>query len=163
VHVQKVLDLGRGAQASGKHLPLPGGREARVDFDLLSFRVARRVAPPFALTLPVPGRVVTPGGLAFSAVPETGPAVSKPGEATVSAPEGQDLVVRPLRPGDTVLVRGRIHRARRYLMERRIPRDLRDGLPVVASGGRVLFVPGAVLEGGPPEGGRRVHIEVLTP
>jgi tRNA(Ile)-lysidine synthase len=163
VHVQKVLDLARSREASGKSLPLPGGREARIHFDLIAIRRVRTSLAPFALTLPVPGRVVTPSGLAFSAEPETGSPVSKPEEATVSAPEGEDLVVRPLRPGDQVLVRGRLRRARRYLMERRVPREVRDCVPVVAAGARVLFVPGAVLEGDAPSGGRRVRIEVLAP
>jgi hypothetical protein len=48
---------------------------------------------------------------------------------------------------------------KRFLVERQIPVDARAGLPLVASGPDVLFVPGLPVES--PPGGRFVRLEVL--
>jgi tRNA(Ile)-lysidine synthetase-like protein len=159
-HVEKILALVRSGQSSGSRVPLPGGREAVFSFESLHLGRVRPRPTPFALPLLVPGRVVAPGGLAFTARNHEGPPVSNPYEAVVAAGEG-DLVVRNPRPGDRVWLGGRAQRLNRVFMERRVPRDLRVGYPVVASGDAVLFVPGETLD--PPEGpgtGRLVLIAV---
>ena len=145
-HVEGILDLACAPASSGRRLPLPGGREAIVRFGEL--RLGRRGAPAaaFAYPLPVPGRVDLPGGLRLSAQPAEGPAVSKEETAIVAA-DGP-LVVRTRRPGDRVRSHGREMSLTRFLMDRRVPADLRGGLPLVAAGGQVLWMPGQPVDGG---------------
>ncbi len=141
-HVERLLDLARSSTASGRALALPGGRVATVRFDQL--RVGPRTEPkgPFAYPLRVPGRVQLPGGLAVEAEPQ-----AQVGRLRVAVPAGAPLELRTRRPGDRVFWHGREVSLKRFLMERRIPAEERGGLPLLAAGPRILWLPGTTLEG----------------
>ena len=145
-HVEKLLGFAAGV--SGRRLPLPGGREAFVRFGQI--RIGPRVAAagPFAFDLPVPGRVDLPGGQAVLARRAEGPASAGETSAVVAAPEGP-LVVRSRRAGDRVRTGRRDVSLKRFLIDRRVPADLRPRLPLVAAGNLVLWVPGQPLPGAP--------------
>jgi tRNA(Ile)-lysidine synthase len=157
-HVERVLDLASAEAPSGRRLPLPGGREALFRFDVI--RVGPRTSAPsaFAYPLRVPGKVELPGGGALVARPARGPAASNEETAVVAVPEGP-LVVRTRQPGDRIRRHGRDVSLKRFLMERRVPADLRGGLPLVASGGRVLWVPGEAPESLPGSRFVRLRLE----
>ncbi len=157
-HVERILALAAKA-ASGRRLPLPGGREAVVAFGALRLR-RRAPARDFACPLDVPGRVALPDGSLVRARSSSGPAVSNRETAVVAAPEGR-LEVRTRRPGDRVRARGREMSLRRFLMGRRMPLDVRESLPLVASGAHVLWIPGQPTDAWVPEDrGRYVQLEV---
>jgi tRNA(Ile)-lysidine synthase len=145
-HLEKLLSL--AGAASGRRLPLPGGREAVVRFGQMRIgpRVAARAS--FAFDLPVPGRVDLPDGQAVLARPARGPASARDRSAVVAAPDGP-LVVRTRQVGDRVRAGRREVSLKRFLIDRRVPADLRPGLPLVAAGKLVLWVPdlGAVPQG----------------
>jgi tRNA(Ile)-lysidine synthase len=142
-HIERLLALATDPASSGRSLALPGGRVAHVRFDEIRVAPRTKSAPPFVYALPVPGRVELPGGLAVEA------ADGLPGgEAVrVAVPADAELVVRTRRSGDRVLWHGREVAFKRVLLERRIPAEERDSLPVVAAGSRILWFPGAALEG----------------
>jgi tRNA(Ile)-lysidine synthase len=145
-HVDRILALATAAKPSGKRLPLPGGREAVVEFAEMRIGPWRAPAPAFAIEVPVPGRVDLPGrGLAIEAQAAKGPAASNGVTAVVAAPDGP-LTVRTRRPGDRVRAKGRDMSLKKFLLERRVPADERAGLPLLAAGSRVLWVPGQHLE-----------------
>lgn len=148
-HVEKLASLVCSPAASGRRLPLPGGREAQVAFDEL--RLGQRLTPArsFALKVAVPGRVELPDGTALFAEAARGPAVSNGKTAVVAAPADRDLVVRTRRPGDRVRYRGRQISLKRFLVNRRVGAFRREGLPLVAAGSQVLFVPGEPVESPP--------------
>jgi tRNA(Ile)-lysidine synthase len=149
-HVEKLASLVCSSSASGRRLPLPGGREAQVTFDEL--RLGQRPTPArsFALKVTVPGRVDLPDGTALFAEAARGPAVSNGKTVVVAAPaDGHDLVVRTRRPGDRVRYRGREISLKRFLVNRRVGAFRREGLPLVAAGSQVLFVPGEAVESPP--------------
>jgi len=105
---------------------------------------------PFAHELAVPGRVDLPDGKTLVAESARGPAVSNEESAVVAAPEdGVPLVVRTRRPGDRVRYRGRDLSLKRFLVTRRVAAQYRTGLPLVAAGSQVLFVPGQPVESPP--------------
>lgn len=165
VHVERALDLARSATPSGRHLPLPGGREAASSFGEIRVGPRPATAVPYAYPLPVPGRVDLPGGFTLVARSSRGPSASKEETAVVAAAEDEPLVVRTRRPGDCVRTRGREVSLKRFLMDRRVPADLRGRLPMVAAGRRVLWVPGLPVEdgaltGGATRGGRFVCLEL---
>jgi tRNA(Ile)-lysidine synthase len=152
-HIEKLLDLACRKYSSGRKLPLPGGREARVVFDEVRIGGRPSVSAAFALALRVPGRVALPDGRVVVAESAAGPAVSNGETAVVAAPEeGGVLVVRTRRPGDRVRFHGREVSLKRFLMGRLIAADERAGLPLVAAGSHVLFVAGQAVESAP---GRR--------
>jgi tRNA(Ile)-lysidine synthase len=142
VHVERLLRLARSAAPSGRSLPLPGGREAQFRFDALWIGPRPRPVEDFALALPVPGRVVLPDGACLVASPADGSLRGT--AAVVGAPGG--LVVRTRRPGDRIRAHGRDMSLKRYLMDRRVPASHRFRSPVVASGGRVIWVAGLPAE-----------------
>lgn len=159
--VAKILALAsKQPSASGRRLPLPGGREAAVSFGKLRLGPRRGTAPAFATPLDVPGAVALPGGGRIVAEPAESPA--RGAGVLVPAPPGR-LEVRTRRPGDRLRVRGREVSLRRYLMERRVDADTRGSLPLVACGSRVLWLAGQALEvpSAPAAGERlvRLHLE----
>jgi len=160
VHVERVLDLARGPRTSGRRLPLPGGREAAIRFGELRLGPALTPVAPFEVALGIPGDARIPGGPTVRIRPARGPARSGGDEAVVAVPTlSEALWVRTRRPGDRVFVSGRAVSLKRFLMDRRIPAESRPGLPLVASGHDILFVPG--LPVGSPPGSRFVRLEVV--
>jgi tRNA(Ile)-lysidine synthase len=157
-HLEKLVALAGGA--SGRRLPLPGGREAVVRFG--EMRIGPRLAAreSFAFDLPVPGRVELPDGQVVLARPARGPASAWDRSAVVAAPDGP-LVVRTRQVGDRVRAGRREVSLKRFLIDRRVPADLRPWLPLVATGNLVLWVPGqpapAAAERAGGRGGREVE------
>ena len=138
-HLEKLVAL--AGATSGRRLPLPGGREAVVRFGQMRIGPREAARESFAFDLPVPGRVDLPDGQAVLARPARGPASAWDRSAVVAAPEGP-LVVRTRRAGDRVRA-GRLEVSlKHFLIDRRVPADLRPRLPLVAAGSLVLWVPG---------------------
>jgi tRNA(Ile)-lysidine synthase len=159
-HVERLLDFARAPRSSGRRLPLPGAREAVVQFGHIRLGPKVEPAVPFAQTVGVPGDVRIPGGPTVRIRAAFGPARSGAEEAVAAVPGGAEpLCVRTRRPGDRVFVRGRAVSLKRFLVDRRIPADVRPGLTLVASGPDVLFVPGVPV--GSPPGHRFVSLEVV--
>jgi len=157
-HLEKLLAL--AGAASGRRLPLPGGREAVVRFGHM--RIGPHVAARecFAFDLPVPGRVDLPDGQAVLARPARGPASARDRSAVVAAPDGP-LVVRTRQAGDRVRAGRREVSLKRFLIDRRVPADLRPSLPLVAVGNLVVWVPGQpVTTAGAASGAEFVRLEL---
>ncbi len=144
VHLERLLALVRSPGASGRSLALPGNRVAHVRFDEIRVAPRTKAPSPFAYALAVPGRVELPGGLLVETTPEG--QANEEGQR-VPVPPGAKLVLRTRRPGDRVHWHGHEITLKRLLLENRIPAEDRDSLPVLAAGPRVLWFPGAALEG----------------
>jgi tRNA(Ile)-lysidine synthase len=154
-HLEKLVAL--AGAASGRRLPLPGGREAVVRFGEMRIGPRLVAGESFAFDLPVPGRVDLPDGQAVLARPARGPASARDRSAVVAAPEGP-LVVRTRQVGDRVRAGRREVSLKRFLIDRRVPADLRPWLPLVATGNLVLWVPGQPVAADP--GQRFVRLEL---
>lgn len=157
-HVRRLLGLVNVPAASGRRLPLPDGRVALVRFDRLVIARASSPAAPFAAVLDIPGRVDLPDGRTLRAEEACAPAGGSGSDAIVAASAGA-LAVRTRRPGDRIRSRGRDISLKRFLLDRRVPADLRSGLPLVADGSRVVWVPGLPVEPVPGPG-RLIHLQV---
>jgi tRNA(Ile)-lysidine synthase len=160
LHVERLLDLARSPRSSGRRVPLPGGREGAVSFGHLRLGPRVEAQAPFALTVGVPGEVRIPGGPTLRVRSAPGPAQSGAEVAVVAVPrDPEPLSVRTRRPGDRVFVRGHAVSLGRFLMDRQVPAAARPGLPLVAVGPHILFVPGVPIES--PPGRRFVRLEVV--
>ncbi len=158
-HVDAIVDLAGTEAPSGRRIALPGGREAVFHFDEVRIAARRPPARAFALPLSVPGAVALPDGRSLTARSARGPAASTGTSAVVAVPEGP-LVVRTRRPGDRVRAAGREVSLKRFLMEARVPAQDRGSLPLLATGDRVLWVPGQPAEPATRGRGRYVRLEI---
>jgi tRNA(Ile)-lysidine synthase len=167
-HVERLLDLVVAPASSGRRLPLPGGREAVVHFDEVRLGSRPPEAPegasvePYAVELPVPGRVALPGGGTVEARAARGPAGTRGDATVVMAPAGP-LVVRTRRAGDRVRLGRREMSLKRYLMDRRVPAAERASLPLVAAGEQVVWVAGQPPAPAADAAGRFVRIKLRAP
>jgi len=148
-HVERILDIAHSKAPSGRALCLPGNRGAHFRFG--EVYIGRRSTPgrPFLFPLRVPGEVKVPGGVVVARLSE-GPAECNGQMAVVPADPVAPLVVRTRQPGDRVRTEKREVSLRRFLMDRKVPADLRASLPIVASGHKVLWIPGQPLGNGSP-------------
>jgi tRNA(Ile)-lysidine synthase len=168
VHVERILGLVAAEAPSGRRLPLPGGREAVFHFEEVRLDPRRKdptpaaAHAPYAVELPVPGRVALPGGGTVEARAARGPAGTR-GDATVVAAPAGTLVVRTRRAGDRVRLGGREVSLKRFLMDRRVPASQRASLPLVAAGGRVVWVAGQPPAAAAEPEGRFVRIKLRAP
>jgi tRNA(Ile)-lysidine synthase len=158
-HIEAVRALCEKPSASGHHVPLPGRRQALVNFGELRIGPTAAPAPVYELPLSVPGRVDLPGGLTVCAARGEGPLQVSPDVAVIPAPDAA-LVVRTRRPGDRVQDGPRDMSLKRFLMHHRIPTTERAAMALVASGPRVLWIPGRSLDFVPESGVGSVRLSL---
>ena len=154
-HVDAIVALAARPAASGRRLPLPGGREAAIHFDEVRIGPACSAAAPLDAPLEVPGEAPLPDGRWVVAR-----ATRRPGPLAVPVPAGP-LVLRTRRPGDRVRSAGREMSLKRFLTDRRVPAGDRDRLPVVAAGRTVVWVDGQTVDGAPGSP-RHVRLDVTA-
>jgi tRNA(Ile)-lysidine synthase len=158
-HVEAVLELARSGQ-SGSSLSLPGGVEVRKEHDMLLFRAAenttggsaRHAAREYAYNIDLAGssqNVQVPElGCVFRLSlidwpPQRGE--TNRGEKVLDRDRLRSpLVLRNWRPGDRFRPFGyqNAHKLKRLLNEKRVSRWERDGWPVLASGGVLVWARG---------------------
>ncbi len=139
-HVEAVLALSR-RRAPGR-IALPGGLEARARYGQLELGPAVEARSAFQpVEVPGPGRYVLAATLAVEVDVASGRADEVP----------WPLALRVRRAGDRFRPDGGrgTKKLKSWLIDRKGPRALRDGLVVLAAGPRVLAVPelGVVAEG----------------
>ncbi len=117
-------------------------------------RAGRAAAVGFSYTLLVPGEVAVPEISARVRITE---AAVEPWmfrgavrRAALALPllDGGPVTVRNRRPGDRVLPLGApgSRRLKDLLIDRRVPREERDRLPLLCVGGRIAWVPGVTID-----------------
>jgi tRNA(Ile)-lysidine synthase len=173
-HLEALLRVAAGDAGA---VDLPSGWRGEMEGNDLLIRHVEEgegESPGFCYELPVPGRVSTASGYLLEAAPIE--EVPRPEELAGLAPRvavldvsrlGSPLRVRARRPGDRIQplgLGGRSRKVQDLLVDRKVPRSLRDGLPLVEADGRIAWVAG--LEVGEPfrihEGtSRAVRVELL--
>ncbi|HZG48543.1 MAG TPA: tRNA lysidine(34) synthetase TilS [Thermoleophilaceae bacterium] len=152
---EEILGLGeRGTKA----LDLGGGLRAVAEYGTLRFTRTPDAAPPEPVELAVPGRARF-GGWEVEAL------LGSAGDATVRAEAvAASLIVRAWREGDRMRPEGGggSRSLQDLFTDRKVPRALRRTLPVVESGGEIVWVAGVALDerfaAGPGEGADRVGL-----
>jgi len=149
-HVDAVLALARSRRPG--RAALPGGIEARARYGRLEMGRAPAAREGFAaVAVPGPGRY------------PIGPALEVEIAARREDGVPWPLSLRTRRPGDRFRPEGGrgTKKLKSWLIDRKVPREVRDGLLVLASGPRVVAVPelSAVAEGlGPSGAGLTVRV-----
>lgn len=138
--VQELLDRGRrGGSAS---LDLGGGLRAELSYGVL--RLVPATKP--AARPPAPTRVSVPGATAFGAGVLSCERGSFPiGDGSLAAEALEpELEIRSWRAGDRMrpLGLGGTKLLQDIFTDAKVPRTLREQLPVVLSGGRIAWIPG---------------------
>jgi tRNA(Ile)-lysidine synthase len=135
--VNEILSLG---EQGTNTLDLGGGLRAVAEYGVLRFTRGREAAAPAPVELAVPGRVRF-GDWEVEALAGGG------GEVTVAG-VGAALLVRPWRDGDRMRPRGLggSKSLQDLFTDRKVPRALRRALPVVETGGQIVWVAGVALD-----------------
>lgn len=146
VHREGILQLARSADPAGR-LDLPGGLAAQRVYEDLLLTTDRDPLPPLTeRTLLLPGEIrLEETGVAVSARAETAEALCPPDTLYLSrAKTGKALVVRSRRTGDTLSLAGREggKTLKKWMIEKKIPRRVREQVPVLDVGGAVAGVAG---------------------
>lgn len=144
-HVEDALD----AMEAGKSPELPGGLRVRLEHG--GYRIFRPepVSGIPETALDVPGIAMLPDGGKIETFPCDGPEAGQ-GDVTteIFVPLSllqPPLTVRSRKAGDRFQpagMGGRSKKLQDFLLDSKIPASLRDGIPIVASGGRIVWVAG---------------------
>lgn len=144
VHVEAVAELLKAR--TGARLMLPG-IEAWTSYDLIKFGNPKPT-PPFEVPLKE-GLIMTPIGLFRVEIQEGTEGFEKSREICFLDLDkvnalGEAPVIRTRRDGDRFQPVGAPgkRKLKEYLIDRKIEREERDGLPLIACGSEVLFVQG---------------------
>lgn len=142
-HLQSVLTLCRSTCPSAC-ADLPHGITARRVYDRLEFTRNNTPLLPQSSVLSLPGELFLPGLYITARQMSFDGAVHEPYSFYLSCSRvAAPLVLRPRRTGDTITRPGRPNRTLKKLMiDEKIPRHLRDSLPVLDCGGRIAGVVG---------------------
>ncbi len=148
--VERVLDLSHGN--AGKEIELLGGFLARREGDVIIFGERPPEAPPFECPLDIPGSVELPDGTVVRTVVRAergGPCGESPQRGgdriTLDAERiSSPLLVRRRRPGDRFQPLGapgskKVHD---LMVDRKVPRQRRDSIPIVADCEGIIWVAG---------------------
>lgn len=146
VHREGVLQLARSGDPAGR-LDLPGGLTAQRVYEDLLLTTGRDPLPPLAeRLLPLPGQVVLEEiGATLSAEADFAQTSHLPDTFYLSCEKiGGKLTIRSRRVGDTLALAGRegSKTLKKWFIEEKIPRRVRERVPVLDVGGAVAAVAG---------------------
>lgn len=148
-----AADLRRIADATGRpsRFSVTGNLEAIVTADSLTLRRHPPAATPFELRLTAGIPAGLPDGttLSISSAVDTGPTQAAGCRQRFQLPVGgaPDFVVRTRRTGERIRPLGLPYekKLKSLLIDRKIPRDIRDSIPLLFWQDRIVWVAGVVL------------------
>jgi tRNA(Ile)-lysidine synthase len=143
VHLDRILDLAAGADPGGR-LSLPDGLTARREYDRLILSLGEPPEPVLwpAVTLTGPGTVGLETGWTVTLTETVSDGEQGPWRCCL-APVPFPLTLRPRQAGDRLTLPGRRSKTlKKWYIDERIPRRLRDALPVLADENGLLAAAG---------------------
>ncbi|NLW43725.1 MAG: tRNA lysidine(34) synthetase TilS [Syntrophomonadaceae bacterium] len=144
--VERVIDL-LSQPESGRRVPVSGGRWVRRSYEVLEFGIEESAPVDFCYELPVPGRIeIKEIGLLVSARLLSEPPAAAADEVAVFDWEAlkKPLFIRSRRPGDTFrpLGLGGSQKLKKYLIDKKIPRQQRERIAILAADDEIYWVIG---------------------
>ena len=143
VHLTAVLDLCRGSDPSAQ-IHLPHNTLARRVYDRLELCLRRDESAPLSpAVLPLPGRLTWGGWLAVCRAERYEGGPQGPWEFWLDREAAPSLTLRPRRTGDHLTPAGRPGKSlKKWMIQEKIPRHLRDTLPILDCRGAVAAAAG---------------------
>jgi tRNA(Ile)-lysidine synthase len=173
-HIEALRQLSIGSQ-SGCKLLLPGGLEARRDFDwlVLEKKTAAIENEGYRLPVKIPGEVKVPRletvfRFKIIEAPTKGKTYNEQGLAGLDPQKlTGKLVLRNWRPGDRFQPMGslKVHKLKELMARSKIPATERKSWPVLESGGEIVWVRGFPPASGAaasPSSGQLILIEEIS-
>ena len=141
-HLERILALAEGGDPGGR-LSLPGGLTVRREYDRLILSLAREEPSSWpAVTVSGPGTYPLDSGWTVTLTETAGDGVQGPWRCCL-APVSFPLTLRARRTGDRLALPGRPAKTlKKWYIDEKIPRRLRDVLPVLADETGVLAAAG---------------------
>lgn len=159
-HLRAILDLCRSSSPSGE-VRLPRNLTARREYDRLIFSRGEPDGPPEEISLALPGETAA-GPWRFVCTHEVYQGQPQgPWEFWLDREAVPELTLRPRRPGDRLRLAGRPQKTvKKWMIEEKLPRRERDGLPLLDLGGQTAAAAGLGPEAAlaPREGRPAWHI-----
>lgn len=141
-HLGAVIDLCRSGDPSAR-ISLPDGVLVRRVYGKLELVWEESAQELTCTQLPLPGQLILPGGVITTRRMIYASNPPEPNSFYLACNKVDGLSVRPRRIGDTLSRPGRTGRTvKKILIDEKIPRHLRDSVPVLDCGGRVAAVIG---------------------
>lgn len=142
VHLEQIMSLAE-SRAPGGSLSLPEGLTARREYDRLVLSVRTEAPPPWtAVEAPGPGTYPLESGWTVTLTEEISDGARGPWRCCL-APVSFPLTLRPRQAGDRLTLPGRPGKTlKKWYIDEKIPRRLRDTLPVLADETGVLAAAG---------------------
>jgi tRNA(Ile)-lysidine synthase len=147
IHIDQLLCLA-ASNKTGLQVTLPGNLTARVSYNKLVISAGSPVSALITtpLKLPTPGKLYLPGGYIITAqiVPAAGlswPPPSSRAYIDYNKLQSAPLTVRTRKPGDRFFPQGApgSKKLKDFMIDQKIPRHLRDTLPLVVAGEEVIW------------------------
>ena len=133
-HIRSLFELCRGSRPSGE-AHLPGSRAVR-RYDRLVFLPREEERPPQAAEL-WPGQTVSFGDWEVTLTEQSGEGLPVPAAQL-------PLTVRSRQPGDRISMPYGTKSLKKLLMEQKIPKDLRDTVPILCDNKEIIAVGGLI-------------------
>ena len=163
-HLEALADLCRTQDPSAQ-IDLPGGLTARRAYGRVV--LTRETASPLPIAeLALPGLTQTGGWEITCTLEQYCGQAQQPLDFFLDKSTAPALTVRSRRTGDRLTLPGRPGRSlKKWYVDEKIPRTLRDQLPVLESGGRVAGAAGLGPDAAflPSEDGEAWHIRLIHP
>ena len=142
VHLDQILALAESRDPGGR-LDLPRGLTAMRTYDRLTLTTSEQTEIPAGrLTVSGPGVYRTPAGWTVRLTEETSDGRQEPFLCHL-IPPAYPLILRSRETGDRLTLPGRPGKSlKKWLIDEKIPRSLREGLPVLADRTGVLAAAG---------------------
>lgn len=138
VHLEAALTLCRNSLPSAR-ISLPGGWGLFRVYDLLVLGQEGEKPIP-ADTEISPGEVISFGSYQIRCEASKCPKELPGDTICLRLPQMEKLWLRTRRPGDRISLPGGTKKLSRYLIDEKIPADVRDGLPVLCYGAQIAAV-----------------------
>jgi len=137
VHLDALEDLAEGP--SGRRISLPQGLTVQKSYDILSII---DFLPEETESKSYRSEYLTPDSL-WKQFPGPGEIPDREDEKWMSADAlSEPIVWRKREPGDFLYAGGGRQKLKEFMIDRKIPRDERDRMTLLASGSHILWIPG---------------------
>ncbi len=156
-HVQAIWRI-LEKNETGCQMDLPHGMTAALSYGILTVGRREKTISGFSYILR-PGETCLLPEIGYAAGVDWAVEQDKRQESVHIMPyHGEPIVIRSRQPGDRIRTGGRLQRVKQMMIDAKIPRELREKIPVVEVGGDIVWVCGLRHADTPHDGTQMIKI-----